>query len=571
MKIENVENLLLKLIKDNKNFHCILINGRWGCGKTTIINNSIRRLRRKFKRVYYQSLYGIKNISEIGICFESNKIIRHTVHGVSSLTKYIPLVGRAINDHLDYALNSTGEKIKIRKKSLFIFDDVERTDPDFSYTALLGLFNQLVLKKCQIVCASSMYDLSNMAEGKVDDLQFFIEKTFDRIININETPYEIIRSIYKKYALDISDEAIDLFDQNIRLAKRTCVLVRTILDNQNRYNYDIESEFTISQIIECGISVIKGIYVNIIEKEANKDDEYVFTDGLDKNTYKRIIKTLNSVAPFSSEDKIGMESLAKGMAIYETFEDFSLLIKYFPSNTNVVKEDFLHSESFYLLNDEDKEKYITEFIKATKNNTIQFDRWYGDRLIELIQFGDLKSHEDFIDFLFEKFTELQCEAFNRIKEHLDFNEIQYGAEIIQQFIEKVLTGRNNNEAKKVIGKINETIKNKDYSYLNSIISESNHYKLVNKKFLLESLSKNLRENGFYLPEFNESISMQCWRSCHNIAEFCSKNDMTNEFIECLKAQYKKYNNKKSAISKIKSLVVYRFGKDIFDSNFSNFN
>ena len=567
MKIEEVKNLLLKTFKENKNFRSILIDGKWGCGKTTVIKDCLNELNRKtIRKVYYQSCYGIKDVSELGICFKTNPVGRLILRGASPMMKYVPLVGKRIHKHLDYILNSGTEKIRIRRRSIFIFDDFERTHPEFSYTLLLGFFNQLLLRKCQIICVSSLCDLANMDVKRKEDLGFFVEKTFDRIIQINEDPYEIIRDIFKKENIIISDEAIERFDKNIRIANRTCVLIRTMLEKQKQFKYNIENDFNISQIVECGMAVIKGIYTNI-SFEDKKTGEFLSTDDLDEIVYKRIRGLINENIYFTNEEKFKMILLAKCMAIYETFDDFSKLNYYYPAEKIKVESDFLHTESFYLLDDEDKEKYILEFIEATRDNKLEFDRWYGDRLVELFQsdYGELD--DDFIEFLTEKFAQENVIAFNRIKDFIYFGEIEYKKEIVKKFVDQVIERKNNNEIRKISNKIDETIKQNDYSYLNTLILDANNYKLTNKAHILHLINEKLEENDFYFPDFSKSLDYETWHYCHNVSSYCASNNLKEKALNSLKDKYEKYKLSKSAISKIKSIVTYRFGQDAFDSQF----
>ena len=112
-----------------------------------------------------------------------------------------------------------------------------------------------------------------------------------------------------------------------------------------------------------------------------------------------------------------------------------------------------------------------------------------------------------------------------------------------------------------------TYENNDYSFLNDIITDANNYKFVNKEYLLTALTNDLIQNNFYLPNFGDSLSMTAWHYCHNVATFSNSNNLKETFFKVLLKEYDSHKNEESALSKIKSIVIYRFGISDFNEYF----
>lgn len=570
MKIEELNTTLKDIIENKRVYRSVLVDGKWGCGKTTAVNDALKTIKKsRRKRIYYQSVYGIKGINDLGICFKTNRKIKLAAKGISPLFKFVPIIGKKIYKHLEFAIDPSNETLKIKRNSIFIFDDIERTDKNFSYIALLGFFNQLLLNRCQIICISSLSDLYKFDSKRASELGDFIEKSFDRILEINEQPSSIIQEIFDKDGIKITQEAINEFDSNIRLAKRAKNLLVNILKSEKEEKYNISDKFTINQLVYCSIAVVKSMYLDIFQHEdREKEHEYITTYGLDSNIVLKINETINKTKSIIEEEKAHLYDLAKAMAYYERFNDFSLLNRFYCKNEEK-NPTILESESFYLLNDADKEKYISSFIEETKKSQLNYDRWFGDRLVELLQEDSFRSNSEFIEFLIHDLVNKNNGAIERIGDYVEFDETKRNKEIIEDFKNKIDNLKHANEIQNLLVKIKNSYDIGDYNYLNEIIHDANSYKMASKKYLLNALIQNLIENNFYLPCFSNSLSMNEWHYCHNVATFAQTNNLKNEFFSVLLNQYRNNKNDKSAKSKIKSIVVYRFSADEFNEQFQS--
>ena len=63
---EEIKDVILKYVSDERKKQAILLNGEWGCGKTFFVNEKlIPGLEQKGIQVFSISLYGIAKIEQI--------------------------------------------------------------------------------------------------------------------------------------------------------------------------------------------------------------------------------------------------------------------------------------------------------------------------------------------------------------------------------------------------------------------------------------------------------------------------------------------------------------------------
>ena len=139
MRIDDLKETIEEFIKGN-NERAILINGEWGWGKTTQLKKAIADLKSvDVKKVYYCSIFGAQSVKDITICYNN------VIEGLGNFAKaafistsaLIPYAGQHIVSGLNNVLNDI-KVPKIHKKcSIFVFDDLERVSPDFSYLEFL--------------------------------------------------------------------------------------------------------------------------------------------------------------------------------------------------------------------------------------------------------------------------------------------------------------------------------------------------------------------------------------------------------------------------------------------------
>lgn len=152
---EEICELILRYIRKENMEYAILIDGKWGVGKTFFIKNSLKvKLQKEIKKtcrykgIIYMSLYGIKDITQL-----ENKIIYSIIENGILSNNERKTSKMLINGAKTY-INSLEKKDSIMdlikmfqeiSKYIIIFDDLERCM--ISITELLGYINELIEHK----------------------------------------------------------------------------------------------------------------------------------------------------------------------------------------------------------------------------------------------------------------------------------------------------------------------------------------------------------------------------------------------------------------------------------------
>ena len=152
MKVTDLNRVLLDFYNNENSGKAILIDGKWGCGKTYQIKEFLKE---HTANCHYISLFGLESIDEINskLYSEIHSTKTFLKKGVKLLSKAIsavPYVG-GIGEALEYQMS--GKIINTKDITYIIFDDLERLSRKISYIDLLGYFNNLFLSNVKIICS----------------------------------------------------------------------------------------------------------------------------------------------------------------------------------------------------------------------------------------------------------------------------------------------------------------------------------------------------------------------------------------------------------------------------------
>ena len=133
MKTSDIQLILTKFLNET-NYRSILIDGKWGIGKTSEFKRWFDALpRRSKKHIYYFSIFGVETMDDL------NTRIYRKLHpywsilrvGYKTISKSVDAVvglwNTSINvsSNLDFVLDSLKPQ-KICGRPVLIFDDIER-------------------------------------------------------------------------------------------------------------------------------------------------------------------------------------------------------------------------------------------------------------------------------------------------------------------------------------------------------------------------------------------------------------------------------------------------------------
>ncbi len=154
MTTEHIEQIFTDYIKTDKTQYAILLNGRWGCGKTFFWKYTLEEIAKKndFKTIYV-SLNGISKIDDLDhqlfikllpfISNQENKTIRNATTFVGNV------INKVSSHYLKSSLSDIFKGVSIDtfnfSKHIICFDDLERCQ--IPVKEVLGFINNLVEHK----------------------------------------------------------------------------------------------------------------------------------------------------------------------------------------------------------------------------------------------------------------------------------------------------------------------------------------------------------------------------------------------------------------------------------------
>lgn len=245
MNKDELLNVLLNFYKSDENV--ILIDGKWGSGKTYLINEFIHNFNKL--PIYYVSMLGSRNVNDIN----TNLYIEINKH--SSINQIVP---SSINP-LKIKFNETTSLDFILKRNhdanaIIIFDDFERYSSS-DYDSFLSYVSNLVLFKAKVIVVSNLKELGGGEKLIFDE---FKEKIFDHIYKAELFTNNVIDFKLHEFSKFVKSDSLNILKSNIRLVDKLYFLLKSI-NKDNIFNY-LNNEIK-SEIIDIS-TVFLSIYYN---------------------------------------------------------------------------------------------------------------------------------------------------------------------------------------------------------------------------------------------------------------------------------------------------------------------
>lgn len=245
MNKDELLNVLLNFYKSDENV--ILIDGKWGSGKTYLINEFIQNFNKL--PIYYVSMLGSRNVNDIN----TNLYIEINKH--SSINQIVP---SSINP-LKIKFNESTSLDFILKRihdanAIIIFDDFERYSSS-DYDSFLSYVSNLVLFKAKVIVVSNLKELGGGEKLIFDE---FKEKIFDHIYKAELFTNNVIDIKLHEFSKFVKSDSLNILKSNIRLVDKLYFLLNSI-NKDNVFNY-LNNEIK-SEIIDIS-TVFLSIYYN---------------------------------------------------------------------------------------------------------------------------------------------------------------------------------------------------------------------------------------------------------------------------------------------------------------------
>ncbi len=565
MKISELNNYLTAYVAD-EDIKSLLIDGKWGIGKTYTITQFLKSISaNKEIKAHYCSLFGCPDINTLHQQLYA-KFHPHKIRGLKALS-YVPL---AVNLTTtlgfetgidtskiaeDIESNRIYKSINIKEKTcLVIFDDLERTInySTINMEELLGYFNRLRSENIKIIV------LCNEEEIHDEIFNKFKEKVFDRSINIEQCDDSVIEKFFGDNYKYLKNNSLELIEDNLRTAYKISIF----LNEANKFLKENKVKIDTEDLIFVCTNIVSEFFTQTLSQKYKADlDERAKSEDNFTAFYTRL------ELEKQGSDEFRVEAISRNLANHSVFVDNTILNSLYrlfvyldKSSVNKVKtkENIFYENKIFYLSDENKVKYIDNKIKVLDNSNIHIP---DNEII-----GEIESWLKYCTWYFT--DDILNNLVTRI---LQLSETKVNKNIANAFInhEHILDKKD-----VLLRKFFELLKAKTkqkleiwcINYFKTIIDNLNNYSGQLSQ-LLHFLNQNnldipnelvdiIVKNNFFIPDLSGDININLWDFCHSICYFVvNKMPKHKEVLSNYLLSLKNYNkNSKCLSERIQSLI-----------------
>ncbi|MFI3167502.1 MAG: ATP-binding protein [Bacillota bacterium] len=587
MKINKIKEILETFSKNNQ--RCILIDGPWGIGKTTVVKEFISKNKKDLKKqktsIVYVSLFGKKSVDEIHTeiytrLHPKKAVVKNLVGLIPSAVSLFSGVGNIANaisfatqigeNNIDVLkvsskamslLDDTTEDIsniasgaeividkmsKFTPKAIVILDDFERVCDTLEPNELLGYINKLFLEEVKVVVLSCSQEINNP-----DEFGKFKEKVIDRAYLVQATDDEIIRGYFEKILNGkhaLGSEIIKIINNNLRNAQKIARLFGEVVDNCKGLKVEDYDQL----LLHIALVVVND---NFITKQGNSNEvkpnmrDDVFTknlavsirenmvggDSIKLYHINKILEQLNQVDNSEIKKQINEYLLNDILDIYY-YDKYDEIEKYYNINSN--EYSFLNKNLFYLGEAELKEALLAQAkIFLNPNTDIGSIKKYIEQiLVNLFKYRWVA--EGLIDY-----EQIKTRLIELIKdgqyEYEELNRRSWGLECKEysKFLQEFEIDLKPVRICQVISKIKELVKRQDIDLEVQILNAMNTSLLYTSDKLDEKFLELLKTNEFFLPDLSNTITSQEWKTAGVMCLVASKHNFQSELHDYINVTY----------------------------------
>jgi len=471
---QNITEDILKDYLTEKTNYSILLNGKWGSGKTYFLKNNLYE---KIKKLNYTPLYvslnGLSTIEELKKKIiaqlliskdfseqkkSKNNLIESSVRTIKNL-----FTNTSISNYIVNSLNPTD--LFVLDNILFCFDDLERISSKLSYVEVFGYINSTFIEPFNHKCLF-IGNEEEIIENVGKEYLKIKEKIIGISILFNQPLNDIINSLLKEYVEDkeyfnflkkYESKLVLIFERTQEKNLRTISLFLNNLSKIFNSVRDIEQIEVVYEEIILFTAIVN------IEYRGGRIKEIINSFNDLPNLIQK--KGLNEINP-NQYDLVGyaftsLDNLRTDTSYTTLYSPLDRLVKkynlFFPKIVNA----YFKSIYYLVINSYLRKDILVEEVKQwifykTTTNQLEHDLvarniFFIDYLSEIEFIESINSIVRFIEQgkydifeyqdLFMKFLDLQEE---QILTHLSINEIE---EIFKLNIEKAIEASNHFKGK----------------------------------------------------------------------------------------------------------------------------
>ncbi len=318
--IKDIDRVIYDYINSDYE-HSLLITGEWATGKTYYVNDFLNKFyKHTNKKIYKVSCFGLD--TRDALAEEIAHVMKVEDDSIYSqftdIVANIPIIGGVINSYMSKCYSYQ----KLEKKSIIIFDDLERVAIDIDY--LFGKRNITKLKKLEKLgsSAAEFERMKLMQEGNI-----FV-KELTEIVYRNG-----INSIYDKYTaiLGMINNLTEIYGVKVIIICNTMVL-------NNKFVKDVIKDKL--RCHEYHMDITKESYMGVIKNIRN------MTSFQDSKKDKLLKKYLDNIISYSTENQAARSATIKVFEQFSNLRHFSFFIESFVEMIKLTDTKYLNDNVF---------------------------------------------------------------------------------------------------------------------------------------------------------------------------------------------------------------------------------
>ncbi len=528
MFITNLERIF-KIAVDSAP-KAVLIDGKWGCGKTTSIMSFLKA--NQALSTVYVSLFGVESIEDI----------------VLKLTEYLDSSYISIVDG-HYFLKSNYSLSDISNRALIFFDDLERKSASLKYASIYGIVDHLKRLGFSVICVCSSNEIKK--EEEKNDYNTFLEKTFDDILFVEADPSLAKTIVDDNFELDV--ELLNDVDQNWRILKRAYSVVQNI---ENVFKEKSDDDFytktgsSKEYLIKSASYALKCFYSSNREKPQFQNNAGFarFAYEYDVEQFGECVANeLYSLTAKNKKDEFKgtIRSILKCLS---TSDYSSFIEERAPTFNDPLFEKYPFDRPIFYLDENGRKEYKNAFLKN----------------LDLFDFSNPNHRfllSNVLRAFFDEFTMLQRQKImdrlvDTVKEDQEkelFDSVLIdGIEQTKKMVNfrnSISKAMSDKKVNKDANTIDTLAKNRDYDKLLEYLKIMKSASSVRR----DSIARILQENGYVYPDLSKAITPSSWQYSRAATKFVSDTSLRKSLLEALR---KRYHSSTSALlrSRIRSLA-----------------
>lgn len=568
MESKSILEILKNFEKDNT-YKKILINGRWGIGKSFYTNQYIESK----NNAIYISLFGKDNIELI-----QEEIAKELFKKANSKLKFWKKgkeLAKKISGSISYngiSINSPEIKsksvieeyysiLKEEENLVIVIDDLERKSSKIAIEDILGIIEQLSL--CKQIKIVLIGDESRINEEDKEVWNSFKEKIIEKEYKISKFSKEAINSIViSKLKQYIDEKELNDFVENF-IENFPIDNLRTINKGVNLF-LEILNMYIYKEYPNINLVILKSCMAVAIEKtenlfepkkgkeEENSDYYDTFSRRLDEDIEARIERHYFHSSLIINKEAVLVHYV---LAIFEGNHTKNLI-----DEMNQVIEQYINSKdekNIFYLNEEKIKKIVNDKYNLIIENQYTYtclDEFIDDIYNILdwcnaldVKYDESKLKKSFKSVLFENYYKEEKDLYENT---IDRFELKYeNCETLRTYVNEYNKDAEEKYYIEKIEMIEKSFQEKEFD-VQKLRWIDNAFIQSNKEIQFERFITKARRNNYFISDISGEITEKEWKWIHYI---------WNIFYKYMDKKYKdelqKYVNSLKGINKIQDIRI----------------